>query len=291
MVPLTYQLQTGDRVSIITAKTGGPSLDWLDPHKGYVGSRRARSGIHHWFRHEKRDETIAHGRTILDRELDRMNLRDVNLEHLAKRLGVEDTEDLYFKLVDGSIKPGRAAVVAQRILRPHSLDEEEQLEISFRANRAANDDQKPADLSIQGVSDLLTHLAKCCQPVPGDKVLGFVTRGAGITIHRANCPNILYQQNNSAERIVEVAWGADKEHTYPMSIVIDAFDRKGLLKDVSTVLADEKINVLELSSRTETDQHSVRMEAKVAVANLEAMSKLLAKLDQLPNVMSVQRKT
>ncbi len=291
MVPLTYSLNTGDRVGIITAKTGGPSLDWLDPHKGYVKSRRARSGIQHWFRHENRDATIAHGRTILDRELDRMNLHDVNLEQLAGKLGVEDTEELYFKLVDGSIKPGRAAAIAQRLLRPHSLDEDEQMEISFRANKAANDDRKPADLSIQGVSDLMTSLAKCCQPVPGDKVLGFVTRGTGITIHRVNCPNILYQQNTSAERVVEVTWGADKEHTYPMSVRIHAFDRKGLLKDVSTVFADEKINVLELSTHIEAQDLSVVMEVAVEVQNLEEMSKLLAKLDQLPNVLSVQRKS
>lgn len=291
MVPLTYTLQTGDRVRVITIKTGGPSLDWLDPHKGYVRSRRARSGIQHWFRHENRDETIAHGRTILERELDRMNLHDVNLEQLAKKLGVDDAQELYFKLVDGSIKPGRAAVVAQRLLRPHLLDEEEQLEISFRANKAANDDRRPADLSIQGVSDLMTSLAKCCQPVPGDKVLGFVTRGAGITIHRVNCPNILYQQNTSAERVVEVAWGADKEHTYPMDIVIHAFDRKGLLRDVSSVFADEKINVLDINTRTETSDLSVVMEVGVEVQSLEVMSKLLAKLDQLPNVLSVRRKS
>ena len=201
------------------------------------------------------------------------------------------TRLLYFKLVDGSIKPGRAAVVAQRLLRPHLLDEEEQLEISFRANKAANDDRKPADLSIQGVSDLMTSLAKCCQPVPGDKVLGFVTRGAGITIHRVNCPNILYQQNTSAERVVEVAWGADKEHTYPMDIVIHAFDRKGLLRDVSSVFADEKINVLDINTRTETSDLSVVMDVGVEVQSLEVMSKLLAKLDQLPNVLSVRRKS
>ncbi|NND82783.1 MAG: GTP diphosphokinase [Gammaproteobacteria bacterium] len=290
MVPLTYKLATGEQVHIITAKSGGPSLDWLDPHKGYVRSRRARSAIQHWFRHENRDETIAHGREILERELDRMNLSAVNLEHLAKQLGVDDTEDLYFKLVDGSIKPGRAAAAAQRLLRPQANEDKEQLELSLRGGRAANDDRKPADLSIQGVSDLMTNLAKCCQPVPGDKVLGFVTRGAGITIHRSDCANIMYQQNTAAERVVEVAWGADKEQTYPMTVLIRAFDRKGLLKDISTVFADEKVNVLSLSTRTDVKDQSVQMEVKVEVANLEMLSKLLAKLDQLPNVLSVKRK-
>ncbi len=290
MVPLTYRLKTGEQVSIVTAKTGGPSLDWLDPHKGYVRSRRARSGIQHWFRHEHRDETIAHGRSILERELDRMNLSDVNFESLAKSLSVDDAEELFFKLVDGSIKPGRAAAMAQRILQPSTIDDEEQLEISFKGGRAANDDAKPADLTIQGVSDLMTNLAKCCQPVPGDKVLGFVTRGTGITIHRETCPNILYQKHKSGERVVEVNWGQDSARVYPMTVLINAFDRKGLLRDVSTVFADEKTNVMEMNTRTDARNQSVLMEALVEVTSIEAMSKLLAKLDQLPNVLSVKRK-
>jgi len=290
MVALTYKLKTGERVNIITAKTGGPSLDWLDTHKGYVRSRRARSRIQHWFRHENREETISHGRALLERELVRMSLSDVNLEQLAKQLGLEDTQELFFKLVDGSIKPGRAAVVAQKILQPDADPEDDQLEISFRGQRAANDDLKPADLTVNGVSDLMTNLARCCQPVPGDKVLGFVTRGTGITIHRENCPNILYQQHKSAERVVEVGWGQDMERTYPMTLRINAFDRKGLLKDISTVFADEKVNVLQMNTRTERKDHSVNMEVLVEVISLEAMSRLLAKLDQLPNVLSVRRK-
>lgn len=293
MVPLTHKLKTGEQVSIITHKNGGPSLDWLDPHKGYVRSRRARSRIQHWFRHENRAETIAHGRTILDRELDRMNLHAVNLEHLAKQLGLDDTEDLYFRLVDGSLKPGRVAAMAQRLLRPIATEAEEQMEISFRNGQrvAANDDRKPADLSIQGVSDLMSSLAKCCQPVPGDKVLGFVTRGAGITIHRAQCANILYQQNTDAERVVEVSWGVDKEQTYPMSVQLHAFDRKGLIKDISSVFADENINVTAMTTKSEQKDHSVHMEVNIEVPNLEVMSKVLAKLDQLPNVLKVKRKS
>ena len=290
MVPLTHRLKTGEQVSIITAKTGGPSLDWIDTHKGYVRSRRARSRIQHWFRHENREQTIAHGRSILERELDRMNLSDVSLEQLSKQLGAEDTEEMYFKIVDGSIKPGRAAVVAQRILKPENDEEEEQLEISFKGGRAPSEEIAAPELTVQGVSDLMTHLAKCCQPVPGDKVLGFVTRGTGITIHRETCPNILYQKHKASERIVEVNWGQDQERVYPMTILINAFDRKGLLKDISTVFADEKVNVMELNTRTERRNQSVNMEIVVEVASLEALSKLLAKLDQLPNVLSVRRK-
>ena len=290
MVQLTYKLKTGEQVEVIVAKSGGPSLDWLDPHKGYVHSRRARSGIQHWFRHENRDETIAYGRSLLERELERMNLQEVSLEQLAKKLEVEETDEMYFKLADGSIKPGRAAATAQRILKPQNEEEEEQLEISFRNARATSNRRKLADLSILGVSDLMTNLAKCCQPVPGDKVLGFVTRGDGITIHRGGCPNMLYQQNTAAERVVEVSWGVDKENTYPMTIQLQAFDRKGLLKDISSVFADEKVNVLEMNTRTNTKDQSVSMEVLVEVINLEEMSKLLAKLDQLPNVLSVKRK-
>ncbi|MFT6408209.1 MAG: GTP pyrophosphokinase [Arenicella sp.] len=290
MVPLTYCLKTGEQVSVITSKTGGPSLDWLDPHKGYVRTRRARAGIQHWFRHENRDETIAHGRTILDRELDRMNVSDVSRELLAKQLNVEDAEELFFKMVDGSIKPGRAAAMAQRMLKPDDLEDDEQLEISFKGGRAANDDAKPNDMTIHGVSDLMTSLAKCCQPVPGDRVLGFVTRGTGITIHRALCPNILYQQHEAGERVVEVNWGHDKERVYPMTVLITAFDKKGLLRDVSTVFADEKVNVLEMNTRTDGKSQTVQMESLVEVTGFEAMSRLLAKLDHLPNVLAVKRK-
>jgi GTP pyrophosphokinase len=290
MVPLTYRLKTGEQVSVVTAKTGGPSLDWLDPHKGYVRTRRARAGIQHWFRHENRDETIAHGRTILERELDRMNVNDVSLELLAKKLKLEDVEELFFKMVDGSIKPGRAAAIAQRMLKPTDIEDDEPLEISFKGGRAANDDVKSNDMTIHGVSDLMTTLAKCCQPVPGDRVLGFVTRGAGITIHRELCANILYQQHESGERVVEVSWGHDKERVYPMTVLITAFDKKGLLRDVSTVFADEKVNVLEMNTRTDGKSQTVQMESLVEVTSFEAMSRLLAKLDNLPNVLAVKRK-
>jgi GTP pyrophosphokinase len=290
MVPLTYRLKTGQQVSVVTSKSGGPSLDWLDPHKGYVRTRRARARIQHWFRHENREETIAHGRNILDRELDRMNVSDVSLEQLAKKLNVDDAQELFFKMVDGSIKPGRAAAMARRMLKPTDIDDDEQLGINFRSGRSANDDVQPADMSILGVSDLMTSLAKCCQPVPGDRVLGFVTRGTGVTIHRELCPNILYQKHEAGERVVEVTWGHNQEQVYPMTVLINAFDRKGLLRDVSSVFADEKVNVLEMNTRTDAKKQSVQMQVLVEVTSFEAMSRLLAKLDHLPNVLTVKRK-
>ncbi len=296
MVSLTHPLKTGQQIDIQTVKTGGPSLDWLDPHKGYVKSRRAKARIQHWFRHENREETISHGRNVLERELHRMNVGQVNLDLLAKHLSAEDTDEMFFKIVDGSIKPGRATTVAQRLLKPQDLTADEQLEISFRTSKQNQNklskkvSNKPIDLTIEGVSDLMTSLAKCCQPVPGDRVLGFVTRGTGITIHRRSCPNIMYQQNTASERVVEVNWGQASEQTYPMTVLITAFDRKGLLRDISTVMADEKVNVLEMNTRTNSSDQTVQMEALLEVASIEAMSKLLAKLDQLPNILSIRRK-
>ncbi len=291
MVPLTTKLSNGQQVTIVTSKTGGPSLDWLDPNKGYAQSRRARAGIQHWFRHENRDATISHGRNILEREFDRMNVTGVSLELLASKLGVENAEELFFKIVDGSIRPGRAAVVAQRLLKPEPQEGDELLDIKIRpSHRAANDDVVEGDVSVQGVSDLMTNLARCCQPVPGDRVLGFVTRGSGVTIHRESCPNLLYQQHKAGERVVEVNWGKDDEKTYPMTILIRAFDRKGLIRDISNVFAEEKINVLEMNTRTEKKDQSVTMQTMVEVASLELMSRLLAKLAQLPNILSVKRR-
>ena len=170
-------------------------------------------------------------------------------------------------------------------------EDQSEYEQTIRHSHSANDDARPADLSVLGVKDIMTQLARCCQPVPGDAVLGYVTKGTGITIHRDNCANILYQQHKASERVVQVDWGQNQERVYPMSIIINAFDRKGLLRDVSTVLADEKSNVLELNTRTESKDYSVIMDVMVEVSGIEAMSRLLSKLEQLPNVLSVKRKT
>ena len=291
MVQLTQKLNTGERVEIITSKNGKPSLDWLNVHLGYIKTRRARSGIQHWFRHENREETIAHGRSMLERELERMNLQDVNLERLAQNMSME-TDDLYFKLADGSIKPSRAAVIAQKMLQPEQSEAEQQPpNIKLKKGVKAKEEQaSSSNVQVSGVGDLMNTLAKCCRPVPGDSITGYITRGSGITIHRVSCPNIIYHKNQSPERVVEVEWGNRQETTYPMSIVIDAFDRKGLLRDIAGIFADEKINVLEMNTRTDVKDQSVQMSMLAEIPGLEAMSKLLYKLEQLPNIQGARRK-
>ena len=302
MVSLKYRLKSGEQVAILTAKSGKPSLDWIDPIKGYARSRRARSRIQHWFRSENKDDTIAHGRQLLEREFDRMNLVGVNHEQLAKKLGVLDAAEMYLKLVDGSIRPGRTAVIAQQMLQQFESAKQTP-DVSLRDgkrddansngfvnNKAANDDRAPTNLSVQGVTGLMTSLGKCCQPIPGDKVLGFTTINSGITIHRQDCPNILYQQHAASERVVEVSWGSESTQSYPMSIIVCAYDRGGLLQDISSVFADEKINIMRLNTLRESPEHSVQIDIGFGVSDLEQMSRLLAKIEQLPNVFYAKRK-
>lgn len=291
MVQLTQELNTGERVEIITAKNGKPSLDWLNSHQGYIKTRRARAGIQHWFRHENRDETITHGKAVLTRELERMNLQDVNLERLAQNMSLE-SDDLYFKLADGSIKPSRVAVMAQKMLQPVQQDDEQlPPNVKIKTALRAKNESTTSNIHVNGVGNLLNTLAKCCRPVPGDLISGYITRGSGITIHRAACPNISYHKKQSPERVLEVEWGVKQETTYPMSIVIDAFDRKGLLRDIAAVFADEKINLLEMSTRTNARDQSVQMFVLAEIPGVEVMSQLLYKLEQLPNIQGVRRKT
>jgi len=296
MVPLTTALQTGQRVEIITSKNGTPSLDWLSSHHNYIKTRRARSAIQHFFRYQKRDETLAHGREILDKELHRMNVPKVNLDRLAKSMNLANAEELYVKLADGSIRPGRVSMSALKIVKPeqHELfsnDSSEQKSSSFQrleTNQVSKQSKK--GIKAGGVDNLLMKAANCCQPIPGDKVLGFITRASGISVHRKDCSNMHNLQETEEDRIIEVDWFDQGERTFPMSILVEAFDRKGLLTDIATVFSSEKVNVIEMTTRTDPKDQSVTMIVTAELPNIESMSQVINQITQIPNVHEVRRK-
>lgn len=289
MVPLTHPLETGQRVEIITSKSGAPSLDWLSSHHHYIKTRRARSAIQHYFRHQNRDQTLAHGRELLEKELHRMNVPDVNLERLAKSLDLDHAEDLYFKLADGSIKPSRASVAAMKLVKPDQHDLFEAKDSVFKIDKR-HSDKISNDFQASGVDNLLMKSANCCQPIPGDKVAGFITRGAGVSVHRIDCANLQHLMQESPERVIEVGWYNSDEHTYPMGILVEAFDRKGLLQDVAAVFTDEKINVIEMTTRTCPKDQSVNMIITAEMPNIERMSHVINRIMQIPNVQEVRRR-
>jgi GTP pyrophosphokinase len=285
IVPLTYGLKTGEQVEILTVKTGGPSRDWMNMQLGYVTTPRALSRIKRWFRQENYEDNVASGRQILERELNRLALSDVNHEKLARALNHAKVEDMFALLAEGELKASRVVAAAQELVAPPARAE--QPAVAPRMRRKV---ERSADFRIHGVGNLLTHMANCCHPVPGDPIVGFITRGRGVTIHRQDCRNALHARTDSPERLVEVDWGEETAETYPVDISVTAYDRQGLLRDITAVLADSRINVIAVNTVTDKHEHIARMTLTVEVADIQKISQVLTKITQLPNVTDARRR-
>ena len=284
IVPLNYVLQTGEQVEIITGRTGGPSRDWLNPNLGYVNTPRARAKVQHWFKQQAREQNVHAGKVMLERELTRMALTGADYAMLIEKLGIRSQEDLFAAVGSGDIRLAHVVNVAHQLVEPDRHSEQLEL-IPRRPNRS----ERRGDVHIQGVGNLLTQLAGCCQPVPGDPIIGYITVGRGVTVHRADCATALQLQDRESERLIEVSWGGAPVKTYPVEIFIRAYDRSGLLRDVSQLLANEKINVLEASSRTNPDDNYASMMLTLEIPNLHLLSRLLTRIGQLPNVIEARR--
>jgi GTP pyrophosphokinase len=277
LVPLNSKLQNGQVVRIVTSKTKvGPSRDWLQDSAGYVTTASAREKIRQWFRRQARDENIAQGREILDRELRRLSL-DVKTEDILKHF------PHYVKVDDFLAAIGYGAVSPQLIAARLGETREKDVLANIPHVPAP---RTPARLQVMGVGDLLTNLAQCCRPVNGDEIVGYVTRGRGITVHRVDCPNVVNLRD--AERLIPVAWGDQGHDTFPVSIRVDAWDRVGLLKDISTLLADEKVNIIGVQTLT-NDDRTVILLLTVEVESVGQLSRLLQKLEGIRDVSDVRR--
>lgn len=285
IVPLTYELKTGEQVEVLTVKKGGPSRDWISPHLGYVKTSRARSRIQHWFRQENYEQNVTLGRQILEKELHRMALNDVNFEKLARKLKFNKADDMFRMLAEGELKPVRAVHAAQDLIVPAPSQETPVI-----PSRMRRSDSLRKEFKVLGVGNLLTNMANCCGPVPGDPIVGFITQGRGVTIHRQDCGNVLRHRTKAPERLVEVEWGSDVEEDYPVDILVTAYDRHGLLRDITAVLADSKINVNAVNLATDKKEHLTHMTLTVEVSNIQKVSQVLSKIGQLPNVIEARRR-
>ncbi len=283
MMPLTHTLVTGDRVEVLTVKEGGPSRDWLSPHLGYLHTSKARSRVNHWFREQNYEASVSAGRAVLEREFHRLGISDIKFEKLAQRFEFQKVDDFLEATGRGDIKPAQIMNAMQELA---GQDFRAPPHIAPRAPGAA---AKPSGVTIQGIGNLLTRMAKCCNPLPGDPIVGFITRGQGVTIHRRDCINALRHHDEHNERLIEVSWGAQAGVAYPVEVEVTAYDRAGLLRDITSLLANEKINVLGV--RTLTDKQQVaHMTFTLEIPNIETLSRILALLDQIPNVMEVRRR-
>ncbi len=280
MVALNTELNTTDRVEIITAREGGPSRDWLNPALGYVRTSRARSKVRQWFRRQERAENLAQGREVLDKELHRLGLNKESYDRVAALFGHDEIEDLLIAIGSGDIN---AQQITTRILEAEQ-DEEEKLEIP-----QAPPPTEPTGVTVMGVEDILTKVAKCCNPLPGDQVVGYITRGHGVTLHKENCTNIRRLVAEDPERVIDVDWHEDSERVYPVMVRVLAYDRPGLVRDVSDVVLQQDVNMSAASAETSKKNNVAVVTATLEISSVRQLANILNRLSQLPNVFEVRR--
>jgi len=277
LVSLDYHLRTGDSIEILTAKRGGPSRDWLNPSLEMVKSQRARSKIRQWFKRQDREQNISHGRLLLERELRRLGLQNVRYDEIAGEMDFSNVDDMLAAIGCGDIN-------LTRIVSQAAAEDEESLDLLQTEQGTTTTTLDGDDVSILGVSGLLTKLANCCKPAPGDPIVGYITRGRGVTIHRQDCPNVMRIRDR--ERLVSVNWGRPQD-TYPVSVRVQAYDRSGLMRDISTLVANEGIGLTAVNLST---KNSIAIfDLVMGVSDVSQLSRVLNRMEALPNVLEARR--
>ena len=295
IVPFTYQLQMGDQIEIITQKHANPSRDWLNPSLGYVTTSRGRSKIQNWFRKQDRDKNIIAGKQILDDELDRMDISIKDAEKLLlPRYNVNSLDEVLAAIGNGDIRINQMVNFLQSQLKKPSaeeLDKEAMRQLTQKTTPAPqrNGSKDNGRVVVEGVGNLMHHIARCCQPIPGDEIVGYITQGRGISIHRADCDQLEDLRLNAPERVVDAVWGESYSSGYSLVVRVVANDRSGLLRDITTILANEKVNVLGVASRSDTKQQLATIDMDIEIYNPQVLGRVIAKLNQLPDVIDAKR--
>jgi guanosine-3',5'-bis(diphosphate) 3'-pyrophosphohydrolase len=275
LVPLNYQLSNGDVVEIMSAKRAkGPSRDWLSPHLGYTKTSHAREKIRQWFKKQERTENIERGRELLDKELRHLGIKLSEREELAKLFKYDNVDDFLVAIGYGDITTRHIALKLAAQQEPPEVTAE-----------VAPPKPPTSAIKVLGVGDMLTHLAECCHPVPGDKIIGYVTRSRGVTVHRQDCYNVIHEDEK--DRLIPVEWG-QTDAVYPMSIEVQAWDRVGLIRDITTTVAEEKVNIAAISL-TNHDDGAISVFLTLETRGLAQLSGLLAKIEGVRGVIGVAR--
>ncbi|GAA4088765.1 GTP diphosphokinase [Zhongshania borealis] len=285
IVPLTYTLKTGERVEILTGKDSEPRRDWLQNNLGYLKTSRARTKVQHWFRLQAKEDNIIAGRALLDKEFKRLALNSIDYKYLADQMHCASVDDMYASVGAGEIS------TFQLIKAAHNLTGREdgtaQSVLRLRAPSAKNGDGN--QIRISGVGNLMTYFARCCKPLPGEAIAGYITVGRGVSVHLQDCNKLLQLQSVEPQRIIAVDWADDQIETYPVDIELEAYDRQGLLRDITQQLATEKVNVISMSTVTDTANHMATMNIRLEIRDLATLSDLFNRLNGLPNVVAVRR--
>ena len=291
IAPLAQPLQSGQKVEILTAKEGGPSRDWLNPHAGYLTTSRARNRIRQWFKQQDHDQHVAIGRSSLEREVARLSVPKPDLDKLAARFNFKTTEDLLAAIGRGELSAIQIAnAQAERIKRDAAEAADREIPEKLKRRVPARDAGGAGQVVVEGIGDLMTQMAKCCKPVPYDDIVGYITRGRGVTVHRRDCAVVRKMDAQNAARLVDVDWaGSQQDSRFLVDIHIFAGDRKGLLRDISSVFANAEIDVLGVSSQSDRRHERANMRITAEVTDMDQLSRVLEKLAQIPDVIDVRR--
>ncbi len=297
IVPFTYTLQTGDQIEIITQKEPNPSRDWMNPNMGFLRTSRARAKVASWFRKLDRDKNILAGKELLEKEMERHGFQLSKeqqaqmLREVYSRYNVHEHDDLLAGLGAGDIRINQIMNFFEGKLNKPSAEEEEKKLLAQLEQKSQNrvQQQPKGHIVVQGVGNLMTHIARCCQPIPGDGIIGFITQGRGISIHRDDCEQLKELMRRNPERVIEAVWGENYSGGYTLTVRITANDRSGLLRDITTIIANEKINVLGMRSRSNTKLQTADIDIDMEIYNIDALNRMLSKLNQMTDVASAKR--
>jgi len=298
IVPLSRALRTADQVSVITARQGEPSRDWLSASMGYLKTSRARSKVQYWFRKQNQEHNQIEGKKLLDRELAQLNITGVDLEKAAQRYNKQGAAGLYAAIGAGDVGVEQVINSLQgRQGKNKNLDA-----VELKALESGTDEEpgtaqrfESSDVYIHGVGNLLTQMAQCCRPLPGDSIGGYITQGRGISIHRQDCGNFLRLQSADPQRIIKVEWGGQPQKNYRVKIALDTYDRSGLLLDITKTIDRLGLHIASMTSdekvRRKKSMNSSHVLLALDVPSLEQLSAVLSQLNQIPNVVAARRVT
>ena len=289
IVPFTYNLKMGDQVEIITQKQPNPSRDWLNPNTGFVNTSKARSKIIAWFKKLDREKNIPIGREALEAEMTKLGLTHRQIETYAlPRYNLKQMDDLYAGIGGGDIKLNQLSHYLQsRLIKPTAEQEDEA--VLKQLNKNSHQKAQNGQVIIEGVGNLMHSIARCCQPIPGDPIVGYITQGRGISIHKADCEQLFELQSLNPARVVEAQWGSYAGEGLSLTIRIIANDRNGLLRDVSAIMANEKVNVLSVASRIDAKRSLAIINMEIQMNNVAMLNKILARITLLDDVIEARR--
>lgn len=288
----------GDQVEIITQKEPNPSRDWLNPTLGFVNSGRARAKINAWFRKQSREKNLDAGKDILEVELAKIGatLKDAE-QYALKRFNVNSTDELFAGVGSGDLRINQVINHINALVNKPTAEQEDQkvleqlqeLEAKAQAHAQAQNKKRNDAVVVEGVDNLMTHLARCCQPIPGDPISGYITQGRGISVHRSDCDQLNELRHHAAERIIDTVWGNGFVGSYILTLRITAMDRTGLLKDLTSLFANEKVKVSGMKSRNDYKKQLTIMDFDLEVFNADILGRLITRVEQVKDVIEAMR--